>query len=368
MTLAILSIGTALPSTVVAQPEALHIAQMVSQAADAQAPRLPSLYAATGVASRRTVLGEAVIRDMRDGTRHTGSPYLPTGAADFHGPTTAQRMRLYAEQAPPLAFQAAAAALRTSGLRAADVTHLVTVSCTGFVAPGVDVAMIRTLGLPPVVQRTHVGYMGCHGAFNGLRVANAFSAAEPDACVLLCAVELCTLHYHYDRDVQSVIANALFGDGAAAIVGAPAEVAPPEAWRVAATGSCLIPDSETAMSWTIGDYGFEMSLSKYIPRLIAMHLRPWLEGWLHRHGVAIDQVGSWAVHPGGPRILDAVEESLCLPRRATDVSRAVLAEHGNMSSPTILFILDRLRAAEAPRPCVALGFGPGLMAEAVLFR
>ena len=181
-------------------------------------------------------------------------------------------------------------------------------------------------------------------------------------------MELCTLHYHYGWEAQKVIANALFADGAAAVVGAPDGAAPPETWQVAATGSCLIPDSATAMSWVIGDHGFEMSLSKFVPRLIAMHLRPWLEGWLHRHGVAIDQVGSWAVHPGGPRILDAVEESLCLPRRATDVSRAVLAEHGNMSSPTILFILDRLRAAEAPRPCVALGFGPGLMAEAVLFR
>jgi predicted naringenin-chalcone synthase len=248
------------------------------------------------------------------------------------------------------------------------VTHLVTVSCTGFYAPGVDATLIRTLGLPPTVQRTHIGYMGCHGAFNGLCAANAFSTAEPNAHVLLCAVELCTLHYHYNRDVQSVIANALFGDGAAAIVGASDVLALADAWRVAATGSCLIPDSQTAMTWTIGDHGFEMSLSKAVPRLIAQHLRPWLEDWLHRQGVAVDEVGSWAVHPGGPRILDAVEESLGLPRGATDVSRAVLAEHGNMSSPTILFILDRLRAADAPRPCVALGFGPGLMAEALLLR
>jgi predicted naringenin-chalcone synthase len=105
-----------------------------------------------------------------------------------------------------------------------------------------------------------------------------------------------------------------------------------------------------------------------VPRLIAQNLRPWLEGWLRQHGVVVDQVGSWAVHPGGPRILDAVEEGLGLPRGATDVSRAVLAEHGNMSSPTILFILDRLRTAGAARPCVALGFGPGLMAEALLLR
>jgi len=368
MTFAILGIGTALPPAVISQPDALRIARALAHPTDEQATWLPSIYRGAGVAARHTALGNAVMRDMLDGSAHTSSPYLPTGAAVDHGPTTAQRMQHYAELAPPLAVQAAAAALGPSGLKGADLTHLVTVSCTGFIAPGMDLALIRALGLPATVQRTHIGYMGCHGALNGLRVAQAFSAAEREARVLLCAVELCTLHYHYGWDAQKVIANALFADGAAAVVGVSDAAVPPEGGRVAATGSCLIPDSETAMSWTIGDHGFEMSLSKTVPRLIAVHLRPWLEGWLHQHGVAVDQVGSWAVHPGGPRILDAVEESLCLPRGATDVSRAVLAQHGNMSSPTILFILDRLRAAGAPRPCVALGFGPGLMAEAILFR
>ena len=368
MTLAILSLGTALPPTVLPQEDALCIAQMVDQAAGVQTPRMPSLYAATGVHSRRTVLGETVIRDMREGTRCSGSPFLPPDGINFPGPTTAERMRLYADEAPLLACRAAGAALYSAQLRGKDVTHLITVSCTGFSAPGVDVAVIRKLGLPPTVERTHIGYMGCHGAFNGLRVANAFSTVQSDARVLLCAVELCTLHYHYKRDMQATISNALFGDGAAAVVGVPKEAAAADAWRVAATGSCLIPDSESAMTWTIGDHGFEMSLSKHVPRLIALHLRPWLESWLHKHGVAIGQVSSWAVHPGGPRILDAVEESLVLPRGATDVSRAVLAQYGNMSSPTILFILERLRAAGARRPCVALGFGPGLMAEALLLR
>jgi len=368
MTLAILGIGTALPPAVISQPDALRIARALAHPTDEQATWLPTIYKGAGVAARHTALGNAVMRDMLDGSTHTGSPYLPTGAPNYRGPTTVQRMQHYAELAPPLAVQAAAAALRPSGLQGADLTHLVTVSCTGFVAPGIDLALIRALGLPATVQRTHVGYMGCHGAFNGLRVARAFSAEDADARVLLCAVELCTLHYHYGWDAQKVIANALFADGAAAVVGASDATAPPDAWRVAATGSCLIPDSETAMTWTIGDHGFEMSLSKAVPRLIALHLRPWLESWLHQQGVAIDEVGSWAVHPGGPRILDAVEESLGLPRGATDVSRAVLAEYGNMSSPTILFILDRLRAAGAPRPCVALGFGPGLMAEALLLR
>jgi alpha-pyrone synthase len=197
-------------------------------------------------------------------------------------------------------------------------------------------------------------------------VASAFAGADAAAHILLCAVELCSLHYHYGKDPQGLVANALFADGAAAVVGTAAEVA--GGWRVAATASCLLPHSTDAMGWTIGDHGFVMSLSRRVPALIATHLRPWLEGWLQQQGIDLAAVGSWAVHPGGPRILDAVERSLGLPSSALAISREVFAGHGNMSSPTVLFILDRLRAVDAPRPCVALAFGPGLVAETALLR
>jgi predicted naringenin-chalcone synthase len=164
-----------------------------------------------------------------------------------------------------------------------------------------------------------------------------------------------------------MIANALFADGAAAVVGGPAQAAKPGEWRLAGCGSCLIPDSAAAMTWTVGDNGFAMTLAKSVPGLIASRLRPWLAEWLGGQGLTLEQVGSWAVHPGGPRILGAVEEGLGLPAEATAPSRAVFAECGNMSSPTVLFIVERLRRAGAPRPCVALGFGPGLVAEAALF-
>src|SRR5262249_30204097 len=154
--------------------------------------------------------------------------------------------------APPLALRAAAAALADSGLAPGALTHLVTVSCTGFAAPGVDRVLIEELGLAPTVERTHVGYMGCHGALNGLRVARAFTGADPAPRVLLCAFELCPLPYHYGWAPPRVIANALFADGAAAAVGAPPTVAPAGAWRVAATGSRLLPDSADAMTWTVG--------------------------------------------------------------------------------------------------------------------
>jgi predicted naringenin-chalcone synthase len=276
-------------------------------------------------------------------------------------------MRHYAEEAPALALQASRSALEQSGLSPRAISHLITVSCTGFHAPGLDIRLLKGLDLLPTVQRTHIGFMGCHGALNGLRVAEAFTGADPNACVLLCAVELCSLHFHYGWNPKKMVGNALFADGAAAIVGSAAAAAPPDAWGVMATGSCLIPDSEYAMSWSIGDYGFEMTLSTRVPNLINSHLRPWLEGWLRQNDVAVDDVASWAVHPGGPRVLSAVEQPLGLTHEALSASRDVLSTHGNMSSPTVLFILDRLRSQRAPRPCVALGFGPGLVAEAVLF-
>jgi len=133
-------------------------------------------------------------------------------------------------------------------------------------------------------------------------------------------------------------------------------------------GSCVFQGSEDAMTWTIGDHGFAMTLSKHVPRLIATHLRPWLESWLAKHELSVETVGSWGVHPGGPRILEAVEEALALPPAATAASREVFAACGNMSSPTLLFILKRLQESGARRPCVLLGFGPGLMAEAALLR
>lgn len=365
MTLSVLSIGTAVPPAAISQQDGLEVARRLCCYTDEHATWLPSMYGQTGIVSRNLCLGEQVVRDVIDGTRHSGSIFLPDGPEDHSGPTTGERMALYAETAPALALEAAGLALRNSGISANAITHLITVTCTGFFAPGLDVALIRGLGLPPTVQRTQVGYMGCHGAFNGLRVARAFTTADPKSRVMMCCTELCSLHYHYDWNPQKMIANAIFGDGSGAVIATGDRGA--EGWRLEASGSCLLPNSLDAMTWTIADHGFEMTLAKSVPTLIATHLRPWLSQWLREHGLAIEEVQTWAVHPGGPRILTAVEEALGLPSDALAVSRSVLADHGNMSSPTILFILNRLQASRAPRPCVALGFGPGLTAEAALF-
>jgi alkylresorcinol/alkylpyrone synthase len=180
-------------------------------------------------------------------------------------------------------------------------------------------------------------------------------------------VELCSLHYRFNWDPPRIVANALFGDGAAAVVGAVGPANDSGQWSVAATGSCLLPASKDAMSWNVGDHGFEMTLAASVPDLIQVHLRGWMAAWLDEHGYSIESIGSWAIHPGGPRILHACAEAIGLRPEQVAVSEQVLSEYGNMSSPTVLFILERLRDQQAPRPCVSLAFGPGLTAEAALF-
>jgi predicted naringenin-chalcone synthase len=367
MPASILGLGTALPEAVIGRDDAFQLARSLCNGTEEQESWLTAIYEGAGVETRNFSLGEQVARDVIEGTEFSNSVYLPTKVPGERGPTTGERMEHYARLAPPLAVAASRAALVDSQTDHSSVTHLITVSCTGFVAPGVDQCLINELGLPNNIERTHVGYMGCHGSLNGLRVARAFVESNADARVLLCAVELCCLHYHYGWDPQKVIANALFADGAAAVVVGPSDFKDENVWRLTKSGSCLFPNSAGAMTWTISDHGFEMTLSKQVPVLIQEGLRDWVLSWLATKGLNLSDVKSWAVHPGGPRILDAVENALQLNNSALDASRKILAECGNMSSPTILFILDRLRKQQAPRPCVALGFGPGLAVEAALF-
>ena len=364
MSVLLRGIGVATPPHQMTQDQAAELARTVICRTEQQQRLLTALYRKAGIEHRHSVLPYT--------TALNWLPESPTGKQEDRpatlGPSTAERMRYYSEFAPPLAQTAATAALADASAPPAEITHIITVSCTGFEAPGIDVALIGSLGLASTTQRLQIGFMGCHGAINGLRAAHAIAAADPRACVLLAAVELCSLHYRFTWEPERLVANALFADGAAAaVIGGTDERQNHHAWHLGATGSCLIPDSQPAMSWRIGDHGFEMTLDACVPELIERDLRPWLIQWLGGHGLTLDGIGSWAVHPGGPRILAAIEKSLELPQHATSVSREVLAQNGNMSSPTVLFIVNRLRERGAPRPCVALGFGPGLFAEAALF-
>jgi predicted naringenin-chalcone synthase len=362
MKIPLLGIGTALPSAMLEQQSIISFAKARCCNTSKQERLLESLYHMTEIRTRGSVL----VGEMDSSDDRPLFYPLPADPSD-DGPGTSKRMERYAQESVPLALSAARNALADSGLQPSEITHLITVSCTGFFAPGPDIALIKQLGLSPQTARLHVGFMGCHGALNALRQAQAIAAAQPDARVLICAVELCTLHMQYGWDANSLVANSLFADGSAAMVLCQHKRSKPETWNLTASGSCVLPDCEDAMTWRIGNHGFEMTLAKSVPTLIHQHLRPWMEEWLSSHGLTIPQVSSWAAHPGGPRILSETVRALDLPAESIQASQAVLAECGNMSSPTIVFILDRLRKASAPLPCVALGFGPGLSVETALF-
>jgi predicted naringenin-chalcone synthase len=356
MSIVIAGIGVSVPPNRQAQEVTAGIAQNFAGGNEDQTRLLYGIYRGAGVDTRHSVLLEMI----------DGDPEPRQSFYRESSPTTLERMRRYEVEASGLALAAAQNALDDAGVSPDRVTHLITVSCSGFFAPGVDIALIKRLGLCRTVARTHVGFMGCHGMLNGLRVAGAFLEQDPEACALLVALEMCSLHHQYGWDIGQIVANALFADGAAAIVGLGGEPRSSHDLRVVASGSQVIDDSEDAMSWRIGDHGFLMSLSQRIPDLIARNIRAYLEQWLSGHGLDLSGVGSWAVHPGGPRILTAFCQATGIYGSRLKVSFDILAEYGNMSSPTVFFIIDRMRRQDAPRPIVALGFGPGMAIESAL--
>ncbi len=361
--LKILSVGTALPPNSVAQKLAATMSAEYTCQDERQVQILKRLYERTKIDNRHSVvLAERVDESVF---------YRPRARDNPSGPTTAERMNLYARESISLATSASESALEQSGVHAGEITHVITVSCTGFFAPGLDIGLIRSLTLSPAVSRYHLGFMGCHGALNGLSLARSIVNSEPDAMVLLCAVELCSLHFQYDWSADNMLANALFADGSAALI-ATAEGSKTASTQplslVTACGSFLIPESDTDMTWTIGDNGFTMTLSPRVPILIEQHLREWLESWLSKENLKLADINSWAIHPGGPRILDAVQSALGLTPLDLSVTRNVFARCGNMSSPTTLFILKDLRSENHEGPCVLIGFGPGCVIEAVLIR
>lgn len=347
----LISIGTATPNGVISQADAADLECALAPGAEPeQARTIRALYRRAGVRSRGSVLSDA----------EGGQEFFR--ADSVRGPTTTARGRMYRLHAGLLAEQAARRALSLAEIPPGSITHLVTASCTGFDAPGPDQHLIRSIGLPASVRRTHIGFMGCHAAINALAVASAF-AADPAARVLVCCVELCSLHYAYQADAERLVANALFADGAAAAVVGRHEVGGP---RIRRTDAIIIPDSADQMTWMIGDHGFEMRLSPRVPEVLARHVPGWVEGWLAEERLTPGDVPSWAIHPGGPRVLSAVRESLGLKADTDSASRAVLADHGNMSSATVLFIMEKLLRAGDGLPLVALAFGPGLAGEGLL--
>lgn len=300
--------------------------------------------------------------------RHTAVD--PT-VEDISGWSTGRRMARYLEEALPLAEGAARGALHDAGLVPSDLGLLAVVSCTGYVTPGLDVRLAEALGAGPDLQRLLIGHMGCYAALPGLGAVADFAAARGRPALLVCA-EVSSLHVQPGptgrgpADLEQVVAHALFSDGAAAAVVGPE--AGLEVLDVAAR-----TDVATAghMRWDVTDLGFRMGLSRRVPDVLAAEVGPLVDGLLGAHGLDRADVHGWAVHPGGPRILDVVAERLALPDGALAASRHVLDRHGNCSSATVLVVLRQLLASSPPPPgghVVALAFGPGLTLYGVLLR
>jgi alkylresorcinol/alkylpyrone synthase len=295
-------------------------------------------------------------------TRQAAVNPLLEDASDW---STERRMRRYLVEAMPLGKEAVSRALSAAGLSLHDVGLFAVCSCTGYVTPGLDILLARDLGMDAATQRLFVGHMGCYAALPGLGVVTDFVSARGGTALLLCA-ELTSLHMQPSSarvDTQQIVAHALFSDAAAAVVVRPG--GPGYAVREVAA----VTDTSTAdhMTWDITDLGFRMGLSPKVPNVLSLHVRTLVDDLLARHDLTRSDVDGWAVHPGGPRILNVVEGELELPPGALAESRATLAENGNCSSPTVLLILDRLRRQpEPPRTVVMLAFGPGLTLYATL--
>jgi predicted naringenin-chalcone synthase len=281
--------------------------------------------------------------------------------------TTGERMRFYNAFARSLGHEAVTAALASAGLEPADIGQLTVVSCTGYTAPGLDVQLAASLGLADDAQRLLVGHMGCYAALPAMATVADYVDAHRRPAVLLC-LELTSLHVQPSTmDAGQIVSHALFGDAATALVVRPAE----GDLEIVATSAVTDPSTADHMTWTVTDRGFRMTLSPQVPDVLGKHVRTAVERLLGEHGLTVPEVRGWAVHPGGPRILDTVEHELGLGPEALEPSRQVLREHGNCSSATVLMVLDELLRSAAPRPgdpVVAMAFGPGLTLYITLLR
>lgn len=362
---ALWSIGTAVPAHHVSQEEALQFQFDYYQPEAAFARRLRFIYRRSHIEARYSCCV-----DMH---KSALTPHIDkTPERSWHGPTIGQRMQVYEDQVVDLAALAAQCALQQQqAFKADDVTHLIVVTCTGFFAPGPELLLIERLSLRSDIRRLQIGFMGCHAALQGLQTADAICRSDERAVVLLVCAELCSLHFQYAPTEENLVVNSLFGDGAAAAIVSRAK-------HATARPSCHINyftsqvyrDRQDTISWRIGDNGFRMGLALSNAKDLSSLVPAFVTAFLERHGWRQDDIALWAIHPGGRAILDVCERSLGLAPDALADSRAILRNYGNMSSPTILFIMAHLLASHPASSAqgIALAFGPGIALEGMLWH
>jgi predicted naringenin-chalcone synthase len=375
MAITLRGISTAVPSTVLVQEEVRDVFA-AQPGLNRLAQRIISTsFNVSAIETRYTVLEE-----LSWDARPEEPVFFDIASRELLMPGTKARNEIYAEHATKLYAEAARGALAASpGIEASDITHVVTVSCTGFYAPGPDFMLVRDLGLGAAVQRYHLGFMGCYAAMPALRTAKQFCEADPDAVVLVVSAELCTLHLRTSNDPDTIVASSLFADGAAAGIVTARPLGDGErAFDLDRFETRITPTGEGDMAWKIGDHGFEMVLSNAVPAIIDEHITGAIEPLVDHdpalvEALATDAAGDaiehWAIHPGGRSILDKVESRLQLSEAQLVPARETLRDYGNMSSATVLFVLRNIlhsATADDGDRVVAMAFGPGLTVESAL--
>lgn len=319
------------------------------------------IYSKSGIDKRHTVI--------KDFNANGSARQFFNRDGKMVNPSTGTRNTLYAEKAKPLFAETARDTIQENpAVNKEDITHVITVSCTGFFAPEPAFEIIKQLELPPSTQRFHIGFMGCFAAFPAMKMAKSFCEAQPDATVLVVCLELCTIHLQDSEATDHLLSASVFADGAAGMIISSREPSGP-AFKLNQFSTSIAEGSEKDMAWSIGDTGFEMVLSTYVPGIIKANLATAIQPLLDDYQLDRQDISHWAIHPGGRAILDKVEQNLTLDSSQLDSSRRTLADYGNMSSATILFVLaDLLRQSQQSdtEQVLAMAFGPGLTMESGL--
>ncbi len=357
------AIATTVPEHFYTQEEALRLTQEAMGDTPAKRSFFTKLFQSTAIEKRHSVISDYG-KDPRD------FQFYPKNKAMLPEPGTEARNDLYIKESNRLALKAVRLLLNKLGRFDKDlITHLITVSCTGFSAPGFDLTLVRELKLSPHINRFHLGFMGCYAAFPALKMAKAFCQADPRARVLVVNVELCSLHFQLTQEPEIMVANALFADGvsAALISSSPDDSQGPKL-GLNHFMTTYLQGSEQEMAWKIGSHGFDMKLSAYVPRLLKEHITPIMETLYQEAGVKPEEISIWALHPGGKAILEKLAASLGLSRDDLAISYQILRDYGNMSSSTIMFVLEQVLASKENGKIISAGFGPGLTVEAAVME
>jgi predicted naringenin-chalcone synthase len=361
----IISIGTANPAFCHQQKDIMQFMLDANNPDEKNRKLLPILYHRSGIETRYSVFPD--FSQMR-------------GQWDFFGnnctmPSLEKRMNLYNEEAVKLSVDAINDCLKnTSGGETPiqEITHLITVTCTGISAPGLDIMLMQKLGLSPNLVRTSINFMGCYAAIHALKVADAFCRADATAKVLVVCTELCTLHFQKSNDVDAVLSSTLFADGSAACLISSDKNA--KGLEIKQFFSQVALSGQSDMAWQLSSTGFLMTLSNHVPKLVKQEIKNLLDKSLQKLNLSIEDISNWAIHPGGKNILEAVETSLELKREDLAQSYNVLKNYGNMSSPTILFVLKEMMEnifstntdKSEQKNVFAVAFGPGITMESVI--